>query len=158
MKTSGNTPKTYISKNINNELGEQLTVGQRVADRVASFGGSWPFIALFMISLFAWMFFQTLVARNRGFDPYPYIFLNLILSCLAAIQAPVIMMSQNRHSQRDRLQADHDYEINLKAEREIERIQKELDTVKQHQELDIAKSLEEIRSLLSKIEQHSKIG
>lgn len=156
MGTKGHTPKKYLSKNVMKELDEQLTFGERVADKVASFGGSWPFIFIFMASLSLWMLYQTWIAHNRSFDPYPYILLNLMLSCLAAIQAPVIMMSQNRHAQKDRLQSEHDYEINLKAEQEVEHIQAELDAIRQNQELNIIKPLEEIKLLLSQIEQYSK--
>ena len=141
---------TYLSKNINKEFSEQLTVGQRVADDVASFGGSWPFILIFMSALFLWIFYQTVIAGNRSFDPYPYILLNLMLSCLAALQAPVIMMSQNRLAQKDRLRSEHDFEINLKAEQEIEHIQQELDFIRESQDMKILKTLEEIRSLAAK--------
>jgi uncharacterized membrane protein/uncharacterized membrane protein YeaQ/YmgE (transglycosylase-associated protein family) len=104
---------------------EQQTLGQRVADRVASFGGSWPFIGLFTAVLIAWLAYngETL----RPFDPFPFILLNLVLSCLAAVQAPVIMMSQNRMSAKDRSDARHDYEVNLKAEMEIMELHAKLD-------------------------------
>ncbi len=150
MKLRKEPRDRYLSKNINEEFREQLTIGQKAADKIASFGGSWPFIFIFSFALFLWVFYQTIIAHNKGFDPYPYILLNLFLSCLAAIQAPVIMMSQNRQAHKDRLQADHDYEINLKAEQEIERIQEELDSIKQTQSLDVKKSLEEIKSLLGR--------
>ena len=150
MKIRKESRDNYLSKNINKEFRKQLTIGQKAADKIASFGGSWPFLFLFAFALFLWIFYQTIVAHNKGFDPYPYILLNLFLSCLAAIQAPVIMMSQNRQAHKDRLQADHDYEINLKAEQEIEHIQAELDSIKQAQNLDVIKSLEEIKSLLSR--------
>ncbi len=156
MGANQHTSKRHLAKNVNEELNERLTFGQRVADKLSSFGGSWPFILLFMLALFIWIFYQTLVARNRGFDPYPYILLNLVLSCLAAIQAPIIMMTQNRHSQRDRIQADLDYEINLKAELEIEHIQLELDTIREKQDLAVTKSLNEIKSMLSNLEQQIK--
>jgi uncharacterized membrane protein len=131
------------------QLSEQLTIGERLADKVASFGGSWPFIFLFALALSVWMVYQSFIAHNRGFDPYPYILLNLILSCLAAIQAPIIMMSQNRHAQRDRLQADHDYEINLQAEMEIEDILSKLESIKTNQETaEIIARLESIELLL----------
>lgn len=156
MEANQHTSRRYLTKNVNEELNERLTFGQRVADNISSFGGSWPFIIIFTLALFIWVFYQTLIARNRGFDPYPYILLNLILSCLAAIQAPIIMMSQNRHSQRDRIKADLDYEINLKAELEIEHIQLELDTIREKQDLAVTKSLDEIKSILNAIEQHVK--
>ncbi len=106
-----------VAKNLNATFAAQETVGQRVADRVATFGGSWPFIILFGVVITIWM---TVNAHTgRPFDPYPFILLNLVLSCLAALQAPVIMMSQNRQAAKDRLDAQHDYEVNLKAEVEI---------------------------------------
>ena len=106
------------------EREEALTLGERVADRVASFGGSWTFIFLFLAAMAAWI---ALNDSAGAFDPYPFILLNLILSCLAALQAPVIMMSQNRQVAKDRLQAQHDYEVNLKAEMEIIGLHAKLD-------------------------------
>jgi uncharacterized membrane protein len=106
------------------ERDEAVTLGERVADRVASFGGSWTFIFLFLATMAAWI---GLNESGQPFDPYPFILLNLILSCLAALQAPVIMMSQNRQASKDRLQAQHDYEVNLKAEMEIIGLHAKLD-------------------------------
>ncbi len=125
----------HISRNALEEHQEKLTMGQRLADRVASFGGSWPFIILFMAVLVAWIIINTFILSgwNRTFDPYPYILLNLVLSMLAAVQAPVIMMSQNRHSEKDRIDAEHDYEVNLKAELEIMSLHQKLDTLRQEQ-------------------------
>jgi uncharacterized membrane protein len=119
----------HISRNTNREFDEQRTFGQRLADRVAAFGGSWPFIMIFCGFLIAWMLLNSLilVERRASFDPFPYILLNLILSMLAALQAPVIMMSQNRQAAKDRLDASHDYEVNLKAELEILDLQEKLD-------------------------------
>ncbi len=153
MKFLKKRQEKYLAKNVNKEFQEQLTLGQRMADKVASFGGSWTFIFIFTLALFLWMFYQTIIAYNKGFDPYPYILLNLILSSLAAIQAPVIMMSQKRQAKKDRLQADHDFEINLKAEKEIEHIQEELDLIKKTLTLTVEKNLEEISSLLVQIKQ-----
>lgn len=114
-----------------------LTFGQRLADRIAAFGGSWPFIIIFLSFIVVWMCINTLLLRQRGYDPYPYILLNLILSCLAALQAPVIMMSQNRTEQRDRKRAEYDYEVNKKAEMEIRMLHEKIDhlLVHQHQHL-----------------------
>ncbi len=106
-----------VSRNVLEEEEEHLTLGQRVADRVAAFGGSWPFIFLFAVVMVLWMGIN--VVRWTGFDPYPFILLNLVLSTLAALQAPVIMMSQNRQSSKDKLLAENDYQVNLKAEMEI---------------------------------------
>jgi uncharacterized membrane protein len=99
------------------EFEQNFTFGERVADRIASFGGSWPFIAIFLGGMAVWMSWN--VERPTAFDPYPFILLNLVLSCLAALQAPIIMMSQNRMAAKDRVDARHDYEVNLKAEMEI---------------------------------------
>ncbi len=104
-----------------------LTRGQRIADKVATFGGSWGFIISFFIVLFIWIIINTTLMMTRPYDPYPFILLNLILSCLAAIQAPIIMMSQNRKEQKDRLRSENDYKINLKAELEIRHIHEKLD-------------------------------
>ena len=92
---------------------KKLTFGERLADRVAAFGGSWTFIMTFGAVLFAWILLNTIVLRQKPFDPYPYILLNLILSCIAALQAPVIMMSQNRQEAKDRERAENDYLVNL---------------------------------------------
>jgi uncharacterized membrane protein len=107
------------------EFEERFTIGERLADRIASFGGSWPFIAIFLTSMALWMAYN--VERPAAFDPYPFILLNLVLSCLAALQAPVIMMSQNRMAAKDRVDARHDYEVNLKAEMEIMALHVKLD-------------------------------
>ena len=112
---------------------EPSTAGERLADRVAAFGGSWRFISLFMGMLLAWVAANSIVYVMRPFDPYPFIFLNLILSCVAALQAPVIMMSQNRQEARDRLHAMHDYQVNLKAELEIRHLHQKLDHLLSHQ-------------------------
>jgi len=106
-----------VSRNVLEEEEEHLTFGQRVADRVAAFGGSWPFILMFAAIMLAWIGIN--IARMANFDPYPFILLNLVLSTLAAIQAPIIMMSQNRQSSKDKLLAENDYQVNLKAEMEI---------------------------------------
>jgi uncharacterized membrane protein len=125
----------HISRNVLEELQQKLTPGQRLADRVASFGGSWPFIILFLAVMAAWIIINTLIVAewNHTFDPYPYILLNLVLSMLAAIQAPVIMMSQNRHAEKDRIDAAFDYEVNLKAELEIMSLHQKLDMLTQEQ-------------------------
>ena len=115
-----------VARNVLREFDERLTFGQRIADQVAKFGGSWTFIFIFLGLLIVWMLFNTFVLVRQAFDPYPYILLNLLLSCLAALQAPVIMMSQNRMSEKDRIQAKHDYEVNIKAELEILQIQEKI--------------------------------
>ena len=110
---------------------QQLTFGQRVADRVASFGGSWAFIGMFLTGMFAWMAING--DLPRPFDPYPYILLNLILSCVAALQAPVIMMSQNRQNARDRVDARNDYEVNVRAELQIVALHAKLDAAREQE-------------------------
>jgi uncharacterized membrane protein len=115
-----------ITENINEEFEEHLTFGQRLADKVAAIGGSWAFIIFFAVALIVWMWLNAILAK-RAFDPYPYILLNLCLSTVAALQAPVIMMSQNRQSAKDRLRAEQDYQINLKAELQTRHIYDMLD-------------------------------
>lgn len=115
---------------------ETLTFGQRAADKIATFGGSWTFIISFFAILAIWIAFNVYTLHNKGFDPYPFILLNLILSCLASIQAPIIMMSQNRQEEKDRERAEWDLKINEKAEAEIREISKKLNILMtQHQGL-----------------------
>jgi uncharacterized membrane protein len=121
-----------IARDVMREFDAQLTFGERLADRVAGFGGSWTFILLFIAFLIGWMIFNSLVLARHAFDPYPYILLNLVLSCLAALQAPVIMMSQNRAAEKDRMQAQNDYEVNVKAELEILQLQEKLNELREH--------------------------
>jgi uncharacterized membrane protein len=116
-----------LASNTDAEYEKDLTLGARLADRLADFGGSWTFITIFGAVLLGWVLLNTAVLAARPFDPYPFILLNLILSCLAAIQAPVIMMSQNRQEAKDRLRSQHDYQVNLKAELEIRHLHEKLD-------------------------------
>jgi uncharacterized membrane protein len=116
-----------LSGNLNIEFDQRLTFGQRLADRLADFAGSWIFIGLFAGVLLVWIALNSFLLLLKPFDPYPFILLNLVLSCLAAIQAPVIMMSQNRQEARDRLQAERDYQVNLKAELEIHHLHEKMD-------------------------------
>jgi uncharacterized membrane protein len=121
-----------VARDTNQAFLDDRSFGQRLADRIAAFGGSWPFILLFLAFLIGWMTLNTvLLARRQAFDPYPYILLNLILSSLAALQAPVIMMSQNRQGERDRLNAANDYAVNLKAEVEIRALHEKLDALRE---------------------------
>ncbi|MCA9285212.1 MAG: DUF1003 domain-containing protein [Phycisphaerales bacterium] len=122
-----------VAADVNVEFGEHLTVGQRIADRVAAFGGSWTFIILFGVVIVGWMALNAGLLLARPFDPYPFILLNLVLSSLAAVQAPVIMMSQNRQAAKDRMQAEYDYRVNLKAELEIRLLHTKLDQLLTHQ-------------------------
>ena len=117
-----------ISPDMNWDVEESLTLGQRLADRVTLFGGSWTFLIWFGILLCVWVLVNSLLLPQRvTFDPYPYIFLNLVLSMMSAVQAPVIMMSQNRQDEKDRQAIRHDYEVNLKTEREIQGLHRKLD-------------------------------
>ncbi|WP_347160391.1 DUF1003 domain-containing protein [Pontibacter chitinilyticus] len=122
-----------LSSNIEFRLDEQLTLGNRVADKIASFGGSWTFIIFFFVFLLLWMAINVFVLVRRPFDPFPFILLNLILSCLAAIQAPIIMMSQNRKEAKDRQRSEYDYKVNLKAELEIRLLHEKIDHLIVHQ-------------------------
>jgi uncharacterized membrane protein len=121
--------RTQVSRNPNIEEQERLTFGQRIADKVASFGGSWTFITIFAVILAIWVLLNSSALLAKHFDPYPYILLNLFLSMLAAIQAPVIMMSQNRQVAKDRLKSDLDYEVNLKAEMEVAHLHRKVDHI-----------------------------
>ncbi len=131
-----------VSKNtmISTEVEEdekEITFGQKLADKVAEFGGSWGFIIFFMSFLVAWILLNVFWLSNHGFDPYPFILLNLILSCIAAIQAPVIMMSQNRQEEKDRERAKKDYKINLKSELEIRELHEKIDHLIIHYQQDL---------------------
>ncbi|CAM4316524.1 DUF1003 domain-containing protein [Cytophagaceae bacterium 50C-KIRBA] len=115
----------------------ELTTGQKIADKVASFGGSWRFIISFFVFLALWILVNVYVFINKGFDPYPFILLNLILSCIASLQAPVIMMSQNRQEERDRERSKKDYLINLKSELEIRLLNEKIDHLMTHQQQEL---------------------
>jgi uncharacterized membrane protein len=116
-----------LSRNVNIEFERKLTLGERMADNLANSAGSWRFIIFFMVVLAAWIILNAVVLIKKPFDPYPFILLNLILSCIAAIQAPVIMMSQNRQEAKDRLRSEYDYRVNLKAELEIRQLHEKMD-------------------------------
>ena len=124
------TRRGRVSGVVHQEFETTMTFGERVADKVAQFGGSWRFISLFGGILVAWMLVNAWVLASHPFDPYPFILLNLVLSTLAALQAPVIMMSQNRQAHKDRMQANQDYEINLMAEIEIRDLHDKLDSLR----------------------------
>jgi uncharacterized membrane protein len=129
LRTTDDLLRTRVSRNLNVEEEERLTTGQRVADKVATFGGSWTFIVIFGAVMLVWVVLNTSALFARHFDPYPFILLNLFLSMIAAIQAPVIMMSQNRQAAKDRLKGDLDYEINLKAELEVAQLHRKVDNL-----------------------------
>jgi uncharacterized membrane protein len=122
-----------LSRNLNEEFDTKTSFGDRLSDRMAEFGGSWRFIILFATVMVCWIGINTAMLLAKPFDPFPYILLNLVLSCLAAIQAPVIMMSQNRQEAKDRLRAEHDYRVNLKAELEIRNLHEKVDHLLVHQ-------------------------
>ena len=122
-----------LAQNVDAQFEQEWTRGERLADRIASFGGSWSFLIIFGVFICLWIVMNSLVLYWKPADPYPFILLNLLLSCLAAIQAPVIMMSQNRQEAKDRLRSQHDYQVNLKAELEIRQLHEKLDHLLSHQ-------------------------
>lgn len=124
---------SILSENIQDEKDEKLTLGQKLADKIASFGGSWTFILSFFTFILIWILINIWFLSQHAFDPYPFILLNLILSCLASLQAPIIMMSQNRQEEKDRIRGEHDYQINLKAELEIKLLSEKIDHLLVHQ-------------------------
>lgn len=146
-----------LSSNINNEFKTKLSMGDRVADKVASFGGSWRFISIFAITMVIWITFNSIALLTKPFDPFPYILLNLLLSCLAAIQAPVIMMSQNRQESKDRLRSEHDYKINLKAELEIRHLNEKLDHLINRQWQDLLETQEIQLQMLEELTNGNRI-
>lgn len=141
-----------ISRDINDVHSRTLSRGDRLADALARVGGSWSFIAGFLAFLVVWTIVNTLLLSAEAFDPYPFIFLNLVLSMVAAIQAPVIMMSQNRQAERDRIDASHDYEVNLKAEIEIMALHEKFDDIRHADILKLRDEIDEIRAALARIE------
>ena len=133
-----------VTEDVNDVFASDLSFGQRLADKVSQFGGSWSFIIIFALVLMFWTLANSFVL-HRPFDPYPYIFLNLLLSMLAAVQAPVIMMSQNRQAVKDRIDAANDYKVNLKAEIEIMALHDKLDQMRVDQvEIMFARQQEQI--------------
>lgn len=133
-----------MAKNVNEEYKRRESLGDRIADKIATFGGSWTFIGSFFLVLGFYIFLNTGILGMRPFDCYPYVFLNLILACIAAIQAPIIMMSQNREAKRDRLRAEQDYEINVRAEQEIQDVQEHLHRMEDRIEL-LLKEVQQLR-------------
>lgn len=124
---------SILSENIREAAEPKITFGQRMADKIATFGGSWSFIIMFFSFILLWIVVNIWFLTSKPFDPYPFILLNLILSCLASIQAPIIIMSQNRQEQKDRRRSEHDYKINLKAELEIQLLNEKIDHLLVHQ-------------------------
>ena len=140
--------RTALSRDTRRKPSSELPIGARLADSIARIGGSWSFILGFLAFLLFWVIANVFLLRQQSFDPYPFIFLNLLLSMLAALQAPVIMMSQNRQAEHDRIDAAHDYEVNLKAEIEIMALHEKLDELR-HQE--IVAMREEIRQIAAEV-------
>jgi len=146
-----------LLQNLDQQPNDQLTFGQRLADRVARFGGSWKFIIWFMAILWVWIIINLLLTGRQRFDPSPFILLNLLLSCLAAIQAPLIMMSQNRQEEKDRQRNENDYLVNLKAEIEIRTLHQKMDLLIQDQFKNLIESqAEQIKLLQNIIKENAK--
>jgi uncharacterized membrane protein len=147
-----------IVENMMDPPQDLLTRGQLISDKVARFGGSWAFIISFFIVLIIWIIYNTTVAKQNEFDPYPFILMNLILSCIAALQAPIIMMSQNRQEEKDRQRNENDYLINLKAELELRNLHQKIDLLQEEQIKTLfdsqAKQLEILKSIQQKLENH----
>jgi uncharacterized membrane protein len=140
-----------INKNIETKFDQDWTLGERLADKIASFGGSWTFLICFAAFLAIWILVNTVIMVKHPADPYPFILLNLILSCLAAVQAPIIMMSQNRQEAKDRLRSENDYKVNLKAELEIHNLHEKMDHLLMHQWDRLAKIQEIQLDLLTEM-------
>jgi len=146
--------RTLIARNVAQDSSEKMTFGQRLADKVASFGGSWTFISIFGAVMVIWILLNSFILLRYGseaFDPYPYILLNLFLSMLAAIQAPIILMSQNRQAYKDRLSAEHDYEVNLKSELEIMTLHEKMDELREKQWTELISLQQEQLELLGQL-------
>jgi uncharacterized membrane protein len=147
----------FLAANIYADFDAKLSTGEMLADKIAAFGGSWKFISFFGAMLLLWITFNSVALLAKPFDPYPFILLNLVLSCLAAIQAPVIMMSQNRMEARDRLRAEHDYKINLKAELEIRHLHEKLDHLLKQQWLRLLEIQEIQLELMKELAERKRI-
>ena len=130
---------------------EILTRGQKVSDKVARFGGSWKFIIVFTVILAVWIIYNVMTPASDRFDPYPFILMNLLLSCIAALQAPIIMMSQNRQEEKDRQRGENDYLVNMKAEMEIRNLHRKIDLLVQQQIATLYKTQEEQLKILEEL-------
>ncbi len=150
--------RTIVSRDLAEETEKQETFGEHLADKVAEFGGSWTFIMIFCAFLVSWATLNTVILITGALDPYPFIFLNLLLSMVAALQAPIIMMSQNRQGQKDRLTAQHDYEVNLKAELEIMALHEKLDQLRTDQLAQMLAKHDEQLKLLTQLIQAKAAG
>ena len=145
--------KARVARDIHREFLDTRTLGERLADTIARFGGSWTFILLFLAFLVLWVVLnvEVLSAPRQSFDPYPFIFLNLLLSMVAALQAPIIMMAQNRQGARDRMEAANDYQVNLKAELEIQRLHEKLDTLRESQWVELVRMQQQQIEMLDRL-------
>lgn len=148
--------RDILSKDIAASIETKLTWGEKLSDKIAQFGGSWPFIIIFLSFILIWMLINIVILSSRSFDPYPFILLNLVLSCIAAIQAPVIMMSQNRQENKDRIRSMHDYQVNLKAELEIRRLHDKMDHLLKQQGMRMLEIQQIQLDLMEEISQHLK--
>jgi uncharacterized membrane protein len=150
-----------LTNKLTEEKQETLSYGQKLADKVASFGGSWTFITFFGLFLFCWMILNAIILATHSFDPYPFILLNLILSCIAALQAPVIMMSQNRQEQKDRDRAKNDYMINLKSELEIRLLHDKIDHLINNQQEKLMEiqqiQIDMMNDILNRLENRKRV-
>jgi uncharacterized membrane protein len=144
--------ENLVVENLLNEPKEKMTTGQRISDQVARFGGSWSFIISFSVILFAWIIFNSIASDANKFDPFPFILMNLVLSTIAALQAPVIMMSQNRTEEKDRKRNENDYIINLKAELQVRSLHKKIDLMQKEQMKVLYETQAKQLELLEKIE------
>lgn len=144
--------ETLVINQLSNPPEEVLTKGQSITDKVARFGGSWGFIIFFMILLVVWIVYNSIAITADAFDPYPFILMNLILSCIAALQAPIIMMSQNRQEEKDRKRSENDYLINLKAELELRRLSQKVDILQEDQIKMLFESQAKQLEILKRIE------
>jgi len=141
--------RMHTARNLNQVFDSDLTFGDRLADQVATIGGSWAFIIGFVLFLIGWAVLNVVVLTVHSFDPYPFIFLNLLLSMLAALQAPIIMMSQNRQAEIDRRHAEHDYRINVKAELEIELLHNKIDALREQEILRLVNIIQRLSAHLA---------
>ena len=147
-----------IVDNLRNPPEEILTQGQRISDKVARFGGSWAFIISFFVVLIIWILFNVLAPDRDDFDPYPFILMNLVLSCIAALQAPIIMMSQNRQEEKDRQRSENDYLINLKAELEVRALHQKVDLLIEEQIKILFESQADQLTILKRIEKGTRVS
>ncbi|OYD42443.1 DUF1003 domain-containing protein [Sphingobacterium cellulitidis] len=143
-----------ITESLINPTDEYLNKGQMISDKVARFGGSWSFIMMFTGVLIVWIIYNSMMAKQDQFDPYPFILMNLVLSCLAALQAPIIMMSQNRQEEKDRKRAENDYLVNLKAELEIRSLHKKIDVLLEEEVKQLFDSQVNHLKLLKQLSEH----